>query len=972
MRKIFSLALGALMSISAWSYENAAATFTWAVGNEQAATVVSDAADGVKETKVKVGTGLTVGTRNNLDANSGVTMMTFNPASNKPGAVTTVMIEYSVKMKKGVTFTLTGIDYDALKQGTDGASYHWAYAVDGTEYSRTEVLEDDLLRDNKKNEATAQLHHTHAITGATAGQTVSIRFYVSGFNAGKLFCLSQIKMTGTVNGEEEVRAFTNFKVDFRSETPTWVEPTSQPTNVTLTNLNYHGNQHGLQGGTITVNVDGPVKFTLGGCSWGNGIAIKKDGVDLIALDNKVGCDNSGVGNGYTKFITWTYNVEEAAELSFIVNGYLPFMFAEACDFVPQVEVRYYDTDGKTLIGSETVAGGSELAFAYGADDVTVAAGKAFRGWFSSNELTATKVAEGIGLTEDLNLYAKATDIEEVKLGAIFEYDLTKSYFYMEDHEAISTSGGSFHDGKHGWSFSNGNTLSVQVAGNALLVVGACEESATGTTEVKDAAGTKVGEISVTKKGSEGSTPDGAKLSVQYTGDATTLTLYFTATNYIHSIKVYNIANLPEKDASTGYYIIAPNDAAGFIMTLESAEAGDKIFLPNGVYDLGERALTPVSKNNISIIGQSMEGTIIKNAPDIHTEGIGTTATLLIPKNVSGTYLQDLTLENGLDYEAALSAGLEGGRAVCLQDQGTKTICKNVRLLSYQDTYYSNLQGAVKYFEDCEISGTVDFICGDGSVYFKNNKLVSRASSKGGVNYLTASNSAATDKGYVFESCTVEAEKGFTFGRLWNNAPQCVFLNTTLNQPTQLSSTRWTTELMSDNNPWPGIAGHIGEFHTTNAEGEDITPASNTLTFTRKTATQQYNTILAADEAAVYTMEYTLGTWAATAAADATQAECEMEWENLEADAIYLAEADGEFVMLLKGSEVMNQLALYNGVEYTLRKANTRGGFGAKAAEQETSVEAIKADTKVQKIFRDGQLIIIKNNNEYNVLGGLVK
>lgn len=59
---------------------------------------------------------------------------------------------------------------------------------------------------------------------------------------------------------------------------------------------------------------------------------------------------------------------------------------------------------------------------------------------------------------------------------------------------------------------------------------------------------------------------------------------------------------------------------------------------------------------------------------------------------------------------------DNGRAVCLWDQGTKTICKNVRLLSYQDTYYSNLQGAVKYFEDCEIHGTVDFICGDGKTY----------------------------------------------------------------------------------------------------------------------------------------------------------------------------------------------------------------------------------------------------------------
>ena len=128
-------------------------------------------------------------------------------------------------------------------------------------------------------------------------------------------------------------------------------------------------------------------------------------------------------------------------------------------------------------------------------------------------------------------------------------------------------------------------------------------------------------------------------------------------------------------------------------------------------------LTTISKNNISIIGQSMEGVIIKNAPDAMKESIDKTATIKINKNVEGTYLQDLTIQNALDYYKN-----DNGRAVALWDQGTQTVCKNVRLLSYQDTYYSNLQGAVKYFEDCEIHGTVDFICGDGSVYFKNNLL----------------------------------------------------------------------------------------------------------------------------------------------------------------------------------------------------------------------------------------------------------
>ena len=975
MKKTMLLALSLLMGINAWSYENVDATFKWTVGNEAAAIVTSDAADGVGETKVKVGAGLTVvGTVDNYAANNGNTMVQYKPATSKAGVDAAVMIEYRVKMKKGITFQLTSISYDAIKDGTDDASYSWSYAVDGAASDTTAVAAADLLR-NSNTSGTPALNHSHAITAA-AGREIAFRIYVSGFANNKKFALSNIVLTGTINGEEEVRSFTDFKVDFRSNPYILVAPATLPANVELTNINYHSDlQHGLNGGTIKVTVDGPVKFTIGGCSWGNGIAIQKNGEALTAIDNKVGCDNSGVGNGYTKFVTWTYNVEEAAELSFTVNGYLPYFFAEACEFIPQVEVRYYDVDGQTIIGKETVNGGSELAYKYGAADVTVAEGKAFRGWFNSTGVTATKVAEGLGLTEDLNLYAKATDIEVTALGKIFDYDFRQPYFYPEDHEMLSLNGGKYKDAQHGWVFSNGNSLSVQVAGNALLAVDVCTYSETGYVKVTDADNDSIGALIVEKQ----VTGDGAKQTIYYEGDATTLTFHFTATNYIHHIKVYNLAALPTKDEELGYYILTPGDGAGLKLVLEALQEGDKIFLPNGVYDFGEDVLTQISKSNVSIIGQSMDSVIIRNAPDFHNEGIGTTATILIPKNVTNTYFQDLTIQNALDYYGAIAAGLKAARAVCLQDQGTKTICKNVKMLSYQDTYYSNLSGAVKYFEDCEIHGTVDFICGDGSVYFKNNLLYAekRNADGSGSDALTANNGPATDRGYVFESCTIQSESPvISLGRAWNNTPKCVFLNTLVDSTagnfkfadSKGEIQRWTKELMSESTGWPVF----GEYNTHTEDGTVISPESNKVTFKQKvpkTGTQELETILTADSAATFTMDYTLGTWATTAAADATQAVCEEQWADLEADAIYLAEADGEFVMLLKGSEVMNTLALYNGVEYTLRKANARGGFGLKAGEEPQGVDNV-AEEAVRAIKRieNGQVIILRDGKKFSILG----
>lgn len=982
MKKAFLMAFVALMGINAWGYENVPATFTWAVGNEAEATVVSDASDGVKSTKVSVGAALTVGSRNNLTANPGVTMVTFTPATNKPGTDASALVEYSVIMNKGVTFTLTSIDYDAIKQGTDGASYHWAYAVDGTEYSLTEVTQDELVRDNNTS-GTPSLHHSHAVT-AVAGQTVSVRFYVSGFNASKLLCLDNIQLNGVINGEVIPRSFVDFKIEFRDNPYTVILPTSGelPSGITVSGTTYNGGQHGVQGGTVVVPVDGPVKFTIGACQYSKtDITVKKNGEEYTTISNVAPCGEQKPN--YNQFVTWTYNVEEAAVLTFVFGSqtYVPYFFAEACDFVPQVEVRYYDTDGKTLIGSEIVDGGSALVFKYDTADVTVEEGKAFRGWFNATIPTATKVKAGISLTEDINLYAKATEIEEAALGKIFDYDFRQNYFYPEDHEMLTLDGGKYNDAQHGWAFANGNTLSINVAGNALLSVGVCTYSNTGITEVLDFEGKKVGELNVVKE----ETADGSEQTIYYEGKATKLTFYFTSTNYIHRIKVYNVAELPQKDETVGYYILAPGDAAGLKLVLESLQDGDKIFLPNGVYDFGEECLTQITKNNVSIIGESMEGTIIRNAPDIHDEGISKTATILIPGNVSNTYFQDLTIQNDLNYFAALAAGLEGARAVCLQDRGTQTICKNVRMLSNQDTYYSNKVGAVKYFETSEIHGTVDFICGDGSVYFYGTELVceQRNASGGGADAVTASNADASDKGYVFDHCTLRYGENLqgplpvvSLGRSWNNSPKTVFLYTFLDDSNGTlimtkeadkqkdKIARWTLGAM---NALPEL---FGEYNSVNAQGENITPASNEVTFVLGSNEKTMETVLSADQAATYTMDYTLGNWASTAKADATQAVCEKEWSDLDPNAVYMAEEDGVFVMLLKGSEI-NQLMVYDGKTYTLRKANARGGFGLPAGEDPEGVENTAADTKngkVQKIFRNGHVVIIRDGKEYNALG----
>lgn len=302
-----------------------------------------------------------------------------------------------------------------------------------------------------------------------------------------------------------------------------------------------------------------------------------------------------------------------------------------------------------------------------------------------------------------------------------------------------------------------------------------------------------------------------------------------------------------------------DNARFFLRALADANAeGHKtIYLPNGVYDLGELTLTAIEADGISIIGESMEGTIIRNAPDYRFESIAKTATLRIANDVEGTVLMNLTIKNALDYYAN-----NNGRAVALWDQGTKTVCKNVRLLSYQDTYYSDKEGGLKYFEDCEIHGTVDFICGNGNVYFKHCLLYSEYRPSG-TNALTASNAAETDKGYVFERCTIKSACPIvSLGRSWNHYPKCVFLRTTLDfSAGDFALTdgdkiqRWTLPGMRV------VPACFGEYRTRDVKGRLLSPKANEVVFTFRGQAQPMNTILTPQQAKVYTPQYVLGAWA---------------------------------------------------------------------------------------------------------------
>lgn len=621
-------------------------------------------------------------------------------------------------------------------------------------------------------------------------------------------------------------------------------------------------------------------------------------------------------------------------------------------FKPDFTLTYYNIDGTTAIGTQKVEQDANIEkFQEGMEEkVTVAEGKKFRGWATDLKKDSKKFTTSSVITEDTKLYAVVTDIETASETVRYDYDFQKEGFDINDHEAISVEGnGKWHDTTHGWIFTAGDKIKILMGGKGYIKMNLCKFSNAGDITLTAPDGTTIASVDAM------TSTDGISTILQNTSTASgEYTLTFAANAYLHSLSIVNMTE-PAYTQEGNWYTVKTGNAQSFITTLETVNAANAaadaprsyIFLPNGTYDLGDKCLTLISGNNISIIGESMDNTIIVNKPAIENEGIGTTATLLNQSN--NLYLQDITLKDALDYYKTGAAG----RAVCLQDRGTKTICKNVKMLSYQDTYYSNEPNGKGqfYFEDSEIHGTVDYICGGGDVYFNRVLFVNESrkeNEKNGTDVIAAPNSKS-EWGYIFKDCTIENKAAnFSLGRSWNNIARLIWLNTTINQKDEIlnDGTKYTYFNIAAMET--AIADKFRLDVLKDAEGNTFSPAEKMVLFKDKNGKAkeaEENIILTAEEAATYTLDAVFGDWkpanlsAQTAATAATLSNDKLSWTG---DAqMYLVAKDGKFFALTTEKSVN-----LNGEKgtFTVRAANQMGGFGATANSVSTGIRNIATAT----------------------------
>ncbi len=512
-------------------------------------------------------------------------------------------------------------------------------------------------------------------------------------------------------------------------------------------------------------------------------------------------------------------------------------------------------DGKTVLTTQKVEKDSPIGIFAGdaMSNYGIPEGFKMRGWFERTDGGHKYTVEDI-VTSNFNLYGRYTEIEVPSTHKKYVFDLTDKLFDAADHEAFNPSGNYYwHDAQHGWAFKkdDNNKIDLLVGPKATVSVTLCRYGSADDIEILDAKGQKIG----TLPGLNKEEVDGEIVAFNYEGEPGTITLKLNTSGemYLHGVKIVNTAET-NYESQGRWYFVKPGNAESLLDVLDivngtnAAKDAERsfIYLPNGTYDLRQTVKTLISGHNISIIGQSMENTIIVTTPDKSIEGLGKAD--MFQNSGSNLYLQDLTLKNALDYYNAGSAG----RAAVLQDSGNRTIGKRVRMLSYQDTYYPSNSNQQAYWEDCDIHGTVDFICGGGDIRFQNTtiSLEPRALDGKGGRTVTAP-TTTTNFGWVFDGCQVvdlaEGKGDWNFGRTWQNQPICIWLNTTLDENAEktLVSSRWTQKGM--NNKDPKI---FGEYGTKNVNGKDITPASNIITSFGGT----FETILTAEQAATYTYD----------------------------------------------------------------------------------------------------------------------
>ena len=414
-----------------------------------------------------------------------------------------------------------------------------------------------------------------------------------------------------------------------------------------------------------------------------------------------------------------------------------------------------------------------------------------------------------------------------------------------------------------------------------------------------------------------------------------------------------------------YDFIVPDDG-NFKEALEAAAArADKskryrIFVKRGAHIVPGNENAPVTgadgksyadpktyfnTPNVSIIGEDMAETSIANymttesfdgdyGPAHPLEGIRTSGLLYLQSGATNTYFEDITLKSNTPDSR--------GRNVVLVDGGNKTICKDVCLWAYQDTYVSDRGQSLYYFEGGVIRGRTDFICGSGDVFFNGVDIV--MCEKGG--YIVAPRDNVK-YGYVFKDCTIKGEKddvngNYFLGRPWTEAAETYYIDCVMEAIPSASG--WT-------NMSAGGCTRFAEYNSVTASGTPVDLSGRVKELGKETLNPNSPVLSAVEAAEIGNMSNMFGDWDPTEATEQASAPANVKiensvitWDNSDYVLLWAICKDGKVIDFTTEPTYTVDDAT---ATYSVRAANEMGGLGeATVAVDAASIEGLIAGQPV--------------------------
>ncbi|CAN6451270.1 unnamed protein product [Victoria cruziana] len=238
--------------------------------------------------------------------------------------------------------------------------------------------------------------------------------------------------------------------------------------------------------------------------------------------------------------------------------------------------------------------------------------------------------------------------------------------------------------------------------------------------------------------------------------------------------------LQDNHTVSSFDIVVAQDGTGTVKTI--AEAINKVPLKSaksfiihvkaGKYV--ENIVIDKKRTNVVLVGESMDTTIISGSLNV-IDSTPTFRSATFAVTGSGFMARDIGFEN--------TAGAEKHQAVAVRVGSDRSAFFRCKFDGFQDTLYAHSNR--QFYRDCTISGTIDFIFGNGAAVFQNCNILVKQPMSNQQNTVTAQGRTDVNQntGISVLGCQITAGEGLKaptyLGRPWKAYAVTVVMKTAI-------------------------------------------------------------------------------------------------------------------------------------------------------------------------------------------------